>query len=365
VNRKKIWIDLDNTPHIPFFAPIMEQLQQRGFSLVVTARDCFQVCGLADLFQLKYKRLGRHYGRHKLLKGLGLTVRALQLLPTALWEKPDLSLSHGSRSQLMVSALLGIPSITILDYEFASFLPLLRPTWVMVPELIPNSAIRTDKDTVLRYPGIKEDVYVPTLKPDPGILAELGLGGNDVIVTARPPANEAHYYNPESSTLFNAAMDVLSSTPGVRIVMLPRNAKQGSAIRDSWPQLFSNGTMVIPERAIDGLNLVWHSDLVISGGGTMNREAAALKVPVYSVFRGTIGAVDRYLASCGRLVLLESVEDVRSKLVVMRRDKSAVTPQLTQKDALGTIVNHITEVVERPSKTSVRPPMREQVRGGQ
>jgi len=323
----------------------MEQLERRGYSLIVTARDCFQVCGLAELFRVKYKRIGRHYGKRKLLKALGLTIRALQLLPTGLREKPDLALSHGSRSQVMVCAALRIPSLVIFDYEYADFLPFLRPTWLMAPEVIPDSAIKANKHTVFRYPGIKEDVYVPAFRPDPGIRAELGLDDNSVIVTARPPANEAHYHNPESDTLFHAAIDFLTSKPSVRIVVLPRNAKQASAIRKTWPQLFASGTMLIPERAIDGLNLMWHSDLVISGGGTMNREAAALNVPVYSVFRGTIGAVDRYLASRGRLVLLESVEDVRARLVVTRRSRQ-VPARVGGRNTLDTIVDHISAVMD-------------------
>ncbi len=184
-------------------------------------------------------------------------------------------------------------------------------------------------------------------KPDPGVLAELGIDDASIVVTARPPADEAHYYNPESSTLFRAAIDLISLAPGVRIIMLPRNARQASSIRKSWPQLCSNRTIIIPEHAIDGLNLIWHSDLVVSGGGTMNREAAALNVPVYSVFRGTIGAVDRYLAGCGRLVLLESVKDVESKLVVRRRSKPTGA-QLDSKGALGAIVDHIVGIVEKP-----------------
>jgi len=44
----KIWIDLDNTPHVPFFKPIIRELEKRGHEVVLTARDAFQVCELAD-----------------------------------------------------------------------------------------------------------------------------------------------------------------------------------------------------------------------------------------------------------------------------------------------------------------------------
>lgn len=343
---KKIWIDLDNTPHVPFFAPIMEELQSHGYSMVVTARDCFQVCELADLLRLPYCRVGRHYGKHAVMKVLGTAYRGLQLLPIALRSKPDLAVSHGSRSQLAAAKAARIPSVVILDYEFARPVPGLTPTWVMAPELIPDSSVQFG-GRILKYPGIKEDVYVPGFKPDPGIRSQLGLDGNKVLVTLRPPANEAHYHNPESEFLFRSVIELLSRAPHVQTVLLPRNQLQASSIRDSWPDLFASRKITIPECAVDGLNLMWHSDLVISGGGTMNREAAALGVPVYSIFRGRIGEIDRYLAKTGRLVLLESVEQVRTNLIVRRRERApAADARIAQKTALKVIVDQIVTIVE-------------------
>ncbi|MGJ5813874.1 DUF354 domain-containing protein [Paludibaculum fermentans] len=342
--RKKIWIDLDNTPHVPFFAPIMAELERRGYSVFLTARDCFQVCGLADLFDFKYLRVGRHYGKHKIMKAFGTTYRSFQLLPLALREKPDLAVSHGSRSQLLAATMARIPSIVIVDYEFAKPVPGFAPTWVMVPEVIPNSSVHFGGGRILKYPGIKEDVYVPNFEPDPSILTELGLSDSQLIVTVRPPANEAHYHNPESEALFDAVIDLLSHTENTKIVLVPRNERQASAIRTSWSKVFSDRRMIIPGRAVDGLNLMWHSDLVISGGGTMNREAAALGVPVYSIFRGAIGAVDRYLSETGRLVLLTSIKDVREKLDVSRRHR-ATGVQIPPKGALKSVVDHIATVI--------------------
>jgi predicted glycosyltransferase len=342
---KKIWIDLDNSPHVPFFAPIIEELEKRGYTLVLTARDCFQVCALANLFHLKYRCIGRHYGKNKAMKILGTMYRALQLLPIAWHEKPDLVMSHGSRSQLLAATMTQIRSLLILDYEFAKPLPGLTPTWVMFPEMIPDSAVQFDGGNMLKYPGIKEDVYVPRFRPDRSILSQLGLTAEDVVVTVRPPATEAHYHNSESEQLFQAVMELLERAHGVKAVLLPRNAKQGETIRANWPGLFSTGKVMIPGQAVDGLNLIWHSDLVISGGGTMNREAAALGVPVYSIFRGKIGAVDRYLADAGRLILLESPENVKSHILLQRRQRLAA-PETTNCPALDKIVNDVIAIIE-------------------
>jgi predicted glycosyltransferase len=166
-----------------------------------------------------------------------------------------------------------------------------------------------------------------------------------VVVTVRPPASEAHYHHPDSDVLFEAAVEFLSRTPGVKLVALPRNGNQACRVRARWSDLLSTGQMRIPQHAVDGLNLIWYSDLVISGGGTMNREAAALGVPVYSVFRGQIGAVDRYLSATGRLVLLERVQDIPAKVQVGRRDRPAM-PQREGRAALTSIVTQLIGIVE-------------------
>ena len=353
MTQTKIWIDLDNSPHVPFFAPIVDELRGRGYDTVLTARDCFQVRELADLFHLEYKLIGRHYGKSRLRKAAGLGCRALQLMPTVLRESPDLAVSHCSRAQLVTASSLGIPCLFIGDYEFSTSWAVVEPTWLMVPEVIPSEAIRCDPSRVLRYPGIKEDVYVPRFVPDHGLRGQLGLGDDDVVVTVRPPANEAHYHNPQSDELFDAAVELLSPQPGVKLVALPRNDAQARRLRERWPGLFANGTMRIPGRVVDGLNLIWHSDLVISGGGTMNREAAALGAPVYSVFRGHIGAVDRYLSAAGRLVLLESVDDVRTRIVARRRQRDSRGSH-TDSGALRTIVQHIAAVADARRPVSSR-----------
>jgi uncharacterized protein len=367
--RGKIWIDLENSPHVPFFAPIMEELEKRNYSVVLTARDCFQVRELADLFRLNYKLIGHHFGKSKVRKVAGLCLRAMQLIPTVLRERPDLAVSHCSRAQVVVSACLRIPSVQIGDYEFASGWKFPRPTWQMSPEVISDAAIRRDSNRIRKYPGIKEDVYVPRFVPQPEIRSELGLREEDLVVTLRPPASEAHYHNPESDGLFEAAVEFLSKKPEVKLVALPRNKKQEIRLRKHWPDIFLNGKMRIPEQVVDGLNLIWHSDLVISGGGTMNREAAALGVPVYSIFRGRIGAVDQYLSSMGRLVLLESAEDVRTKILLARRNRPA-KPQNGHAAALGSIVEQIVKIMESQhpvanplASAPVQSPMRSEFTG--
>jgi predicted glycosyltransferase len=340
---KKIWIDLDNSPHVPFFLPILDELRERGFEILLTARDSYQVCELLKFHNLSCKVLGRHWGKNRLMKLLGTCLRALQFMPLILKEKPDLAVSHGSRAQTMCSLALGLPCITIFDYEFSSRIP--KPDWVFIPNLIPDSVPIRARNKVMRYPGLKEDVYIQRLKPDPSVKDKLGLEKTDLVVTVRPPAIEAHYHNPEGEVLLKATLNFLTQQPDVRVILLPRNDRQDEALRKDWAPWIANRKIVIPEHVVDGLNLIWYSDLVVSGGGTMNREAAALGVPVYSIFRGRIGAVDKYLAATNRLVMIERAEDVQTKILLKRRTQSK-RESLDHSESLQCIVEGIISLAE-------------------
>ena len=337
---KKIWIDIDNSPHVPFFLPIIRELEKHNVELLLTARNMYQVCELLEFFDLRCTVVGGHYGKNKILKVVSNCVRAVQLFPVVTAARPHLAVSHGARAQMLIGKALGIPTMMMHDYEFSTKTGFLEPDWVLMPEVIPDGVMSKKADRVLRYPGLKEDVYVPTFQPDASILSKLGISADEMIVTLRPPATEAHYHNPESEVLFAETVRFLASHPKVRAVTLPRNARQGQQLREEWSELIASGRMLVPSSPVNGLNLIWFSDLVVSGGGTMNREAAALGVPVYSIFRGKIGAVDRYLVQEGRLVLLENVRDVQTKIKLVRWNRPS-QPDHRVRPALQSIVSTI------------------------
>ena len=340
-----IWIDLDNSPHVPFFRPVIHELRQRGYTVFVTSRRAFQVCELADLFQMDHVPVGRHHGKNPLRKIAGLVWRSLQLLPLAWRHRPAIALSHGSRSQILLCNFLRIPTVMVMDYEHARTPWLLKPRWEIVPSALRSQALQIQaQDRILYYEGIKEDVYAPQFQPDDTLPARLGLNPALVTVTVRPPATEAHYHAAESDRLFAAFMDLAVSDVKVQIVLLPRNRAQEAALRALHPEWFSSGAVVVPPMAVDGLNLLWHSDLVVSGGGTMNREAAALGLPVYSIFRGPTGSVDRQLQAEGRLVMLESIDELRHRIVFERRMRPAGGPTVAQSPTLAAILQHIERI---------------------
>ena len=341
----KIWIDLDNSPHVPFFVPIIGELKRRGYEVLLTSRDNAQVIDLLKSKGLKCKAYGRHYGKNKALKILGLGGRALQLAPAVFREKPDLALSHGSRSQIILSSLLKIPSLVIVDYEHTKLNMVgIGPKWLMMPEVVAAGLHSNATGRVLNYPGIKEDVYVPQFQPKPGLREEFGVYPNQIMVTIRPPASDAHYHNPASDELFRRTVEFLSQDENVRMIVLPRHKSQEDEVRKNWPAFFESGRMCIPNRVVDGLNLIWFSDLVISGGGTMNREAAALGVPVYSIFLGKSGAVDRYLSSTGRLTCLENPEAL--KRINLTRRETTSSQGLGNRQSLAKVVENVIATVE-------------------
>jgi predicted glycosyltransferase len=350
--QKKIWIDLDNSPHVPFFVPIIPELKAKGYDIFITARDSYQVVELLKQYKVQARVIGKHYGKHKALKVLGTLWRGILLTFIVRKEKPVISVTHGSRGCSLASSLLGIPNVTMVDYEHSSKGVPAKNMWFIFPDIIPIDAQAGDK--ILKYPGIKEDVYLPSFRPDPLLRSRLGIAEDELMVTVRPPATEAHYHNAEAEVLLSATFKKFIKLPGARILLLPRNKRQEAELRAAWTADIASGKIVIPDHVEDGMNIIWNSDLVVSGGGTMNREAAAMGVPVYSIFRGPIGAVDRFLSSKGRLVMLESAEQVESKIEAVRRDKNALTLKHQKSRALEAIVNHVNNIVELTGKQSAK-----------
>jgi uncharacterized protein len=342
--RVKIWIDLDNTPHVPLFIPIIRELERRGHNVTLTARDAFQVCELAKQKGMSFVKIGRHYGKSRIMKVLGMIWRSLQLMPHVLRERPQVALSHGSRSKEVLGRMLGIPTISMNDYEHSAIVPLAPPKWGMVPDCISAKESGCNVERVRQYRGIKEDVYAPDFKPDAALLEQLGLQDAKLVVTVRPPASEAHYHNPEADALLNEVMARLLQYQGAQAVLLPRNKAQEQQLRAAHPEWFAQNRTVVPGKAVDGMNLLWFSDLVVSGGGTMNREAVALGVPVYSIFRGKTGNVDLKLEREGKLIMVRNVQEVRDRILLQPRDKRRA-PDGRVRQALQDIVDHVEDII--------------------
>jgi predicted glycosyltransferase len=294
----RVWIDLTNSPHVLVLAPVIERLRAQGADVEVTARDFAQTLELCRRHGIEHTAIGRHRGGRLLAKGAGLVSRSAALVRWARGRRFDLALGHGSNDVSVAAALLRIPSTTTFDYEWATVqhnvnCRLARA--VVVPEAIPPERLHRygARGKLHRYPGLKEEYYLSAFEPDAAVLDELGLDRSRPIAVVRTPP-EVSLYHRFHNELFTAVLERLR---GQQTVVLARTAAQRE-------QLERRGGFVLPTHAIDAQSLVALADLVISAGGTMNREAVALGTPVFTTFAGRPGAVDEQLIAEGRLLRL-------------------------------------------------------------
>jgi predicted glycosyltransferase len=327
----RIWIDLANSPHVPFFHALIPEFTTRGHQVEITARDFAQTVELATKAGMMPHVIGGHGGGTFRGKAGNLVGRAAALRKWARDRGFDLAVSHNSYAQIAAGAALGIKTVTLMDYEHqpANHLAFRLASLVIVPRAFPAGELRkygASMRKVHRYEGIKEDVYLADFTPDPNFtktLRELGIASEDVLLVARPPAREALYHRFENE-LFDEMIAQLSSRDKVKTILIPRTDGQRAEYEKR-----KLANVVIPREALDGANLIAAADLVISAGGTMNREAAALGVPAVSVYAGKWAAIDEQLVSEGRLQRVSSREAIRSLPV---EKKGALTPR----QAIGT-----------------------------
>lgn len=309
----RIWIDLANSPHVPFFRSLTNEFIQRNHEIVVTARAFAETVELAEAAGFTPQVVGDHGGGKLSGKAGNLIQRALALAGWARGRNLDLAVSHNSYSQVLAARALSLRTVTLMDYEHqpANHLAFRLASRVIVPRSFPEAALSrfgAHPAKVRRYAGLKEDVYLADFQSDPEFekqLSKFGIFSEDILVTVRPPASEALYHRFENE-LFDQLIQRLLATPSVKVVLLPRNNSQRMAY--SMP---SGSRLILPPVPIDGANLIAYSDLVVSAGGTMNREAAALGIPAASIYLGEWSALDQELVGEGRLRKLATAEDVR------------------------------------------------------
>ncbi len=319
----RVWVDLTNSPHALFFAPIVRALQDRGDEVLVTARRFAHTVELAEKLFDGPRIVGS--GERKKLVGkvtsLGERVRAL--MPVVRDFAPDVAVGHGSYDQPITARLLRIPDMAMVDYEYHPGTHLLfrLANRLLLPEPFAREHINSHggRGKTWRYHGLKEEVYLADFRPDPGVLASLGIDGYPGrIVTLRPPAVGAMYHR-DDNPLWTAVVDHLRELDDTMTFVLPRHPSQVAVLTEH----VGSETVRVLDHAIDGPALVWQSDAVISAGGTMNREAVALGVPVWTMFSGRLGSVDEALIASHRMHRLASPEDV-AHLEIPRREKHAL-----------------------------------------
>ncbi|HEX5248061.1 MAG TPA: DUF354 domain-containing protein [Gaiellales bacterium] len=306
----RVWVDLTNSPHAVIFAPLVRRLQARGDDVAVTARAFAQTLELLELHGIEHTVIGHHGGGSRAGKARAAGDRVRAMVAFGRKGRFDVAIAHGSTDLPMACRLLGIPNTTMFDYEYATLQHSLNcrlANRVLVPDAIPPERLRrfgARPPRLVRYPGLKEEYYLAGFEPDPAVPRALGMDGSRIGVVLRPPADVALYHR-FSNPLFDAVLERLGRREDVVSVVLPRTPEQGTRIR-----ALDLPSIVVPEHAVDGGSLVTGADLVVSAGGTMNREAVVLGTPVYTTFAGRLGGVDERLLGEGRLRPLESADDL-------------------------------------------------------
>jgi len=300
----RIWVDLTNSPHVLVMRPLIEAMRADGHEVEVTARDFAQTLQLLDRFGMEHTAIGRHRGGRLKDKAVGLFDRSIALTRWARKRGFDAAMGHGSNDVSVAAKLLRIPAATAFDYEYATVqhnvnCRLCRA--VVVPDVIPAERLHRygARGKIRPYEGLKEEYYLAGFEPDHAVLDELGLNDNEPIVVVRTPPAVSLYHRFENP-LFAGVLERLR---GTQAVVLPRTPEQRE-------ELSKAGGFVVPERAIDAQSLISFADLVISAGGTMNREAVALGTPVYTTFEGRLGAVDERLLREGRMRRLSNPDEI-------------------------------------------------------
>jgi predicted glycosyltransferase len=325
----RIWIDMTASAHVLVFRPLIRILRERGAEVEITAREYAQTLQLLELHGLEADVIGRHGGRSRLGKARAMAARLRALRRWAKGRRFDAALAHGSHELTITARRLGVASATTFDYEFAWLqhqLGCRAATRVLVPDSIPPDRLErygAVPPKLVRYPGLKEEYYLADFEPDRDVLAPWTIEPGRVLVVLRPPPDVSLYHR-HSNPLFPQTLDALGTRDDVHAFVLPRTEEQRDYVRS-----LGLPSVIVPERAVDAQSLIALADVVVSAGGTMNREAAALGVPVYTTYGGRLGGVDEALIRDGSLVPLSDPRAIelrkreRSPADRIRRDPAS------------------------------------------
>jgi predicted glycosyltransferase len=329
----RIWFDMTASAHPVVFRPVISRLRSAGHEVMITARDYAQTLGLLDLYGLDHLTVGRHAGASRPRKAVALAQRSAKLYSWARRGSFDLAVAHGSNDLAITAALARIPAVNMFDYEFAiqqHHLGCRLARRVITPDAIPVSRLArfgASGEKLRQYPGLKEEYYLADFEPDRTILARHGVDDGKVVVVVRPPPDVSLYHR-KSNPLFPAVVDYLGHRDDVQAVVIPRTDAQRRNLR-----VLNFPSLIIAEGAVDAQSLIANSDLVVSAGGSMNREAVALGVPVYTTYGGRLGGVDESLIRTGRLRPLSDVRGLEltkrsSRLEWPRRDPQVLVDMI-------------------------------------
>ena len=341
-----LWFDLDNSPHVPLFRPIFTELERRGIPFDITARDFAQTKSLLSFWDIQYTLIGEHAGKNKIKKILNLYARSQQLKNHVKNKNISLAISHGSRSQVIAARRLSFPSVLMLDYEYTeSRIFNLFSTFLLIPELIPDARLEKagfNLRKVIRYSGYKEEIYLQNFIPQNNFRKIIDIDDEKILITIRPPSIVGNYHDSRSEKIFARVIDLISSHSNVHCLIVSRISNDLNLIP---AHIRKRENISFLNKPVDGLQLLWNSDIVISGGGTMNREAALLGIPTFSIFTGHKPYLDEHLEQQGKIIFLNN-SDEADKIQLKKRDTTQLF-QPTNKYLVQNITDTIIDLSKR------------------
>ncbi|MBC8486162.1 MAG: DUF354 domain-containing protein [Bacteroidetes bacterium] len=342
-----IWFDLDNSPHVPLFRPIFKELRKRDLECYITAREYAQTIDLLKLWDIEYELVGKHGGKSKIKKVVNFIYRASQLYNRINSRKIRLAVSHGSRSQLLAAKIKGISSILMMDYEYTERRIFnLLSTYLLIPKIIPNERLKSagiNLNKVIRYNGFKEELYIKDFRPEENFRKKINVNEEDVLIVIRPPGMLGNYHDRKSESLFISVIKYFLDSSDAICIIVNRTPFEKNFLIE---HIKLSKRLRFLEKPVDGLQLLYSTDIFVSGGGTMNRESALLGTKTYSIFTGRKPYLDEYLQENGKLKFIESEKDIEN-ISVSRNDKF-VLPLLK-----NNLVEEITAIIESKYKNEL------------
>lgn len=291
-----IWVDIINPSHALFFNVVLKDLRDESFQ--VTIRERAETVELTKMLGIHGRVIGSDH-RNGVKKSLGMVGRTLALWTSV--EDFDCALSFENGMSVLVSKMKGGRSILLCDNDLKFFqkksvlqymetgVKDLADT-VIIPQACYGAfSAHMSGNGLYAYGGYKEDVYIADFTPDPRFKEKLPF---EDYVVIRPEAL-ASFYVLENRTIVPDLVRMFRQN-GVNVVYLPRD--KGDADYAAGLDAY------IPDRALNGLDLCYHAEAVLTGSGTMAREAACMGKTSVSFFPGDgLLSVDRELIDDGKM----------------------------------------------------------------
>ena len=334
-----IWVDIANPPQVLFLRPIIAELEKRNHRLILTTRRHSETISLADHYGLSHTVIGAHGGGTLIGKGVAIAIRALRSVWHLQHQNISLAISCSSISQAIAARWLNVPMVTLDDYEGNPGMHIICRVAkkIIVPDVFAKQNLYpfgASEEQIEIYKGLKENVYLSEFIPDSMFLENIGIPEDKILVTMRPESNVSAYHQFENP-LFKEALNYIASYDNTLIILLPRNLEQRKKF-----ETMGLPNVIFPSSVLDGPNLIYNSDLIVGAGGTMNREAVALGTPVYSLFMGRLGSVDRHLIDSGKLIWIKDSLDIK-RIKIIRKNKLEFKTKQADQRLITEIVNKI------------------------